>query len=122
MLEFLFNNWFLLFLFIAFAGVGFYIINVFLSAPTTEQIKKVEEWLLYGVTEAEKELGGGTGQVKLRYVYDMFITKFPFMVQKISFEAFSYLVDNVLDKFREMLESNASLKAYVEGKGNNNEK
>ncbi|MFR6482019.1 MAG: hypothetical protein ACLUPD_10785 [Anaerotignum faecicola] len=42
-----------------------------------EQREKVKEWLLLAVTEAEKELGSGTGQLKLRYVYDLFLRRFP---------------------------------------------
>lgn len=44
--------------------------------PSDKQLNKVREWLLYAVTKAEKELGGGTGQIKLRYVYDMFVARF----------------------------------------------
>ena len=112
--EFLINNWQIIILTIAaLAEVG-YAIYIFLSAPTTEQLSKVKEWLLYAVTEAEKELGGGTGQIKLRYVYDMFINQFPFLVEKITFEAFSILVDEVLEKFRTLLDQNENIKTYVE--------
>ena len=58
--------------------------------PTNEQLKKVKEWLLWAVAEAEKELGSGTGQLKLRYVYDMFIVKFPSLAKIISFETFIF--------------------------------
>ena len=34
-----------------------------------EQIDQVKEWLLYAVMAAEKELGSGTGALKLRFVY-----------------------------------------------------
>ena len=82
--------------------------------PSNSQITKVKEWLLWAVTEAERELGSGTGQLKLRYVYDMFIVKFPFLVKVISFEHFSVLVDEALDKFRTLLETNQKLKDYID--------
>ena len=107
------ENWFLFIIGIAAICVVIYAIEAFLQRPTTEQISKVKEWLLYAVTEAERELGSGTGKVKLRYVYDMFIVKFPFLVKAISFESFSLLVDEVLDNFRKLLESNEAIKKYV---------
>lgn len=112
--EYLINNWQIIVLTIAALTVIGYAIYVFLSAPTTEQLSKVKEWLLYAVTEAERELGSGTGQIKLRYVYDMFIKQFPFLVEKITFDAFSVLVDEVLEKFRVLLDQNENIKTYVE--------
>ena len=70
--------------------------------------------MLFAVAEAEKELGSKTGQLKLRYVYDMFVSKFPYLVKFISFEYFSTLVDDVLVKFRKMLETNKAIQQYVD--------
>ena len=78
------------------------------------QLEILKEWLLLAVVEAEKKLGGGTGQIKLRYVYDMFIEKFKFLALMITFEQFSIMVDMALDKMRLMLSSNEKLKDYVE--------
>lgn len=113
-MDFLINYWWIIIIGIAAIAVVVYAIYAFAKRPTSEQIAKVKEWLLYAVTEAEKELGGGTGQIKLRYVYDMFLSKFPFLTKVISFDMFSTLVDEVLEKFRAMLESNSKLKNYVE--------
>lgn len=113
MVDFLINYWWLILVEIAAISVAGYSIYVFVKRPTSAQIAKVKEWLLYAVTEAERELGSGTGQVKLRYVYDMFLAKFPFLANAVSFEAFSILVDEVLDKFRKLLETNEALKTYV---------
>lgn len=114
-MEFLINNWFLIIAGIAAIVVAGYLIYVFIKRPTSEQLMKVREWLLFAVAEAEKELGSGTGQIKLRYVYDMFIGKFPYLVRVIPFEVFSLLVDEVLDKFRGMLDSNKNLQKYIGG-------
>lgn len=113
-MDFLINYWWIIVIGIAAIAVVIYAIYAFAKRPTSEQIAKVKEWLLYAVTEAEKELGGGTGQIKLRYVYDMFLSKFPFLTKVISFDMFSTLVDEVLEKFRAMLETNPKLKNYVE--------
>lgn len=112
-MEFLVSNWILIVVLIAIIGVSGYIAYTFIKKPTSEQISKVKEWLLYAVAAAEKELGSGTGQIKLRYVYDMFIAKFPYLVKVIPFDTFSLLVDESLDKFKVMLESNNNLQSYI---------
>ena len=92
-------------------GFGIY---QFIKLEKDKQLEIVKEWLLLAVVEAEKKLGGGTGQIKLRYVYDMFIEKFKFLALTITFEQFSIMVDTALDKMRLMLSSNEKLKDYVE--------
>ena len=92
-------------------GFGIY---QFIKLEKDKQLEIVKEWLLLAVVEAEKKLGGGTGQIKLRYVYDMFIEKFKFLALIITFEQFSIMVDMALDKMRFMLSSNEKLKDYVE--------
>lgn len=114
-MEFLIDNWPLLVAAVAVIAVAAtYLVNFF-KKPGNEQLEKVREWLLFAVTQAEKELGGGTGQIKLRYVYDMFVLKFPSLVKFISFETFSYMVDEALIKMRHLLETNQKIESYVEG-------
>lgn len=90
-----------------------YFIYVIRKAPSNSQLASVKEWLLYAVAKAEKELGSGTGQLKLRYVYDMFILRFGNLSKVISFAAFSMLVDEALDVFKAMLDTNKSVNKYV---------
>jgi len=78
-----------------------------------EQIAQVKEWLLYAVMAAEKELGSGTGAMKLRYVYDMFIVKFPLLVALIPFSTFSEFVDEALDEFKKLLTTSPELRLYL---------
>lgn len=101
----------------AFAAVLLAVIVVirFCKSNRKEQIKKIREWLLYATTLAEKELGGGTGKLKLRFVYDMFAVKFPWMVQVISFDRFSGLVDEVLHDMNALLQTNSAVQLYVNG-------
>ena len=87
----------------------------FAKEPSEKKMEMVREWLLFAVIQAEKELGGGTGQLKLRYVWDMFIKTFPAIASVISFEMFSALVDDALEQMRKILESNKALANYVEG-------
>ena len=86
----------------------------FFKLPTNEQLAKIKEVLLVWVIQAEKELGGGTGQVKLRYVYDLFVARFPSIAKLVKFETFSLWVDEALAQMEEMLKANKSLENYVE--------
>lgn len=113
-MEFIANNWYIILAAVAAIAVIAYLIYKFFKLPRPAQIAKIKEWLLFAVTEAERELGSGTGQLKLRYVYDKFVTKFPYLVQFISFETFSKLVDDVLVKFKEMFNTNKNVKQYVD--------
>ena len=99
---------------IGLIGIVIAAIYYFIKLGKEKQIEVVREWLLLAVIEAEKSLGSNTGKIKLRYVYDLFITKFKFLSLVISFEQFSLLVDDALDVMREMIISNKSIKDYVE--------
>lgn len=90
-----------------------YKIAVFMKSPSQNQLAQVKEWLLYAVAQAEKKLGSGTGQLKLRYVYDLFILRFGTLARIISFETFSTLVDEALYTFRDMLRDNEAVSKYV---------
>lgn len=85
----------------------------FLKLSKERQKEIIIEWLLLAVIKAEKELGDGTGQLKLRFVYDLFIDKFKFISMLISFSQFSELVDQALDTMRDILDSNKQIRDYV---------
>lgn len=114
-MKFITENWFVLVALAAVVTAGGYAVYTFVKMPSDKQLNKVREWLLYAVTKAEKELGGGTGQIKLRYVYDMFVARFAWLAKVISFEMFSMMVDEALDKMKEMLENNKAVKKLVSG-------
>ncbi|MBR0039111.1 MAG: hypothetical protein IJP71_03825 [Lachnospiraceae bacterium] len=115
-MNFIVNNWFLIVALVAAFGVTIYAVVRFLELPTAAQIAKVKEWLVYACMEAEKELGGKTGKLKLRMVYDMFLSKFNWLAKVVSFEQFSKLVDESLEEFKHLLESNKAVKNIVAGK------
>ena len=85
----------------------------FLKLSKEKQIEMIKQWLLFIVIEAEKELGGGTGAVKLRFVYDKFINRFKFMSKLITFEMFSKMVDEALEVMRLMIQQNQNVAAYI---------
>lgn len=76
---------------------------------------KAKEWLKWAVCVAEEELGSGTGQLKLRFVYDMFVEKFPVIASVLPFSIFSKWVDLALEWMREQLENNENIKLVIEG-------
>lgn len=67
--------------------------------------QKVKNWLVWAVGEAEKQFGGGTGQLKLRSVYNEFVKLFPKLSLIITFNRFSFLVDEALDILGIMLKN-----------------
>ena len=113
-MKWIIDNWSLLVVVGATAVGIFMYVRKFTSMPTEQQVEQVKAWLLFAVIEAEKELGSGTGTLKLRYVYDSFLSTFPALVNVISFEIFSKYVDEVLVDMRHLLDTNLNIKAYVE--------
>lgn len=112
-LGFIMNNWLTIILSIAALAVFIVKVVQFVRAPSDKQIENLKEWLKLAVTEAEAALGSGTGQLKLRDVYDMAVEKFPWVGEFITFETFSTWVDEALEWMNNQLESNENVKAYV---------
>lgn len=115
MTEWIVENWFIIVAMATVAGGVVCTIYKFAGFPTAEQIAKIKQWLLLAVTQAERELGGGTGQLKLRYVYDLFISRFSVAAKIVSFEIFSTWVDEALEDMREMLKANKAVQKFISG-------
>ncbi len=111
------ENWFLLVALAAVLGVSVLALYRFAGLPTKEQVAKIKEWLIWACIEAEKELQSGTGQLKLRQVYDMFcaVPAFSSVAKLISFETFEGWVTETLKTAKEMLAKNEKLAMYVYG-------
>lgn len=106
-MEWLMNNWYnILFVIVAAVAVIYGV-----SAG------KAKEWLKWAVCYAEEELGTGTGQLKLRMVYDMFVDRFPALASILPFKIFSKWVDLALEWMREQLEKNENIRMMIEGEG-----
>lgn len=119
-MEWLVENWFLIVALLSCGVVGIWLVIRFLGMPTDKQVKKVKEWLVFGCIEAEKKLQSGTGQLKLREVWNMFcsVPSFTWVARIISFEMFSSWVSEALSEVKQMLISNKELAEYVYGKAN----
>ena len=74
-------------------------------------MQMVKDWLLYAIAMAERELGSGTGRIKLGQVYEQFLLVFPQLQRFISFDTFANLVDDVLEEFAELVEENVVIAA-----------
>lgn len=112
-MKFLIDYWQVFVGIMALVAIAVFAIHNFTKKPKSEQIEKIQEWLLWAVTQAEKNLGGGTGQLKLRYVYDMFIHRFPDVSELLTFNTFSFMVDQALVKMRHLLSTNSKIETYV---------
>jgi len=109
------ENWYLIVCVGVAAVIIGFVIGRFLRLPKATQIATIKEWLLYACIEAERQFSSGTGQIKLRFVYDRFLSKFPTVAQMISFETFSMWVDGSLLRMKEMLSADRAVRTFVEG-------
>lgn len=102
-LAFLSENWYVIVMVLVLLFAIYYVIT---------NKAKAKEWLKWAVVYTEKMLGEKTGQLKLRYCYDMFIQRFPVFSKIVSFENFSKMVDEAL-KFLENQLNNDAIKAFI---------
>lgn len=114
-MNFIIENWPLLAAGVVVVASAVIAFAKFCKSDKATQIANLKEWLLYATALAEKELGGGTGKLKLRFVYDMFVVKFPWLAKLISFERFSEYVDEALESMNKLLETNEAVSTYVKG-------
>lgn len=112
-IEFLKANWApVLGTFVVMIFIAYHLFR-WLEKPRAQQIADMKEWLKFAVIEAEKSLGGGTGALKLRAVYDRAIGVFPWVKMFVSFETFNEYVIEALDWMENELTENPSIAAYV---------
>ena len=87
------------------AALGVVAVVMLIAAVKVFGEQKVRNWLVWAVSKAEQEFGSGTGQLKLRSVYNQFIARFPKLSTFITFKRFSALVDEALDILSDMLKN-----------------
>ncbi len=116
-MNWIIENWFLVVGFTAVAAMVVYAVRRFFGLPTDKQVEKIKEWLVWACIEAERKLQSGTGQLKLRQVYDAFcaVPAFSAVAKLISFETFSEWVRDALKEAKTMLTKNYNLALYVYG-------
>lgn len=120
-MEFFIDNWYLVLAAIALITVAVVCVVKFFKLPTNKQLEQIVQWLIYAVAEAEEIFGSTTGQMKLRYVYDLFLSKFPWLAKIISFDLFSDLVDIALEDLEKILNGAVTPENIEEYLSNNEE-
>lgn len=113
-MSYLVENWYVFVALIVIFLVIVYGAYEIIATPSGKQLEKIREWLIYACLKAEQELQSGTGQLKLRMVYDSFLIRFRWLSVIISFEVFSGLVDEALEKMNKMLKENKDVRRLVE--------
>ena len=77
--------------------------------------KSVMEWLLYAVTMSERDFSdSGMGWIKLKNVYDSFVSVYPIFSKILPYSLFCKWVDIALDEMRKVLKENKNIKKYVD--------
>lgn len=124
-MQWLIDNWTLLASLLAAAALAVIKVQKYLKLSETDKAKAeeaakakltnaVSDWLLRAVTEAERELGGGTGKLKIRAVYERALEVFgPELAQIITLEQLDAMAQTPLEEMRKMLEANSSAAEYV---------
>ena len=117
MMTWLIENWMVVFGLAVAVIIAVLVVYRFFGLPTEKQVEKIKEWLIWACIEAERALQSGTGQLKLRQVYDMFcaVPAFSWVAKVISFDVFSEWVSDALITVKEMLLNNEALSTYVYG-------
>lgn len=114
-MEWFIENWTFIFMAVVIIAILIVAVIAFFKLPVATQKRKIKEWLLWAVTECERQMGSGTGQLKLRIVMEWMVSAFPWVSKLISFDTFSAWVDEALERMREMLETNSAVAEYVNG-------
>ncbi len=114
-MEFIIDNWFLVLACLAVTALVILDVRQFFKKPSAEQMDSVREWLLWAVAAAEQEMGGGAGQLKLRQTYDWFLERFPALALMISFEQYSGMVDDALDRLTDLLDKDEAARTLITG-------
>lgn len=116
-MEYLAENWYWIAGLTALVAGVICMVFRFLGMPTEKQKEKVREWLIWACIEAEMKLKSGTGQMKLREVYNMFcaVPAFKWVAIAISFKQFEEWVSDALIEAKKMLVSNTTIAKRVYG-------
>lgn len=118
-MQFIIDNWPTLFLCVVMLAWAIIMIIRSKDMSKEELFAQLRGWLLQAVIIAEQQFGGGTGKLKLSFVYDEFCRAMPWLAKVIPFSVFSEYVDKVLVEMRELLSKNGAIASIVEPKGEN---
>lgn len=119
-MNFIIQNWPFLLIGLAVIIVGIKLLYNFIKNPSAQQLESIKQWAIYACAMAEATLGSGTGQLKMRATYDMFLEKFPVLAKIVSFERYQQIAENALMEFKKMLKENPNVQELIIKEGENN--
>lgn len=119
-MNFIIQNWPFLLIGLAVIIVGIKLLYNFIKNPSAQQLESIKQWAIYACAMAEATLGSGTGQLKMRATYDMFLEKFPVLAKIVSFEKYQQIAENALMEFKKMLKENPNVQELIVKEGENN--
>lgn len=119
-MNFIIQNWPFLLIGLAVIIVGIKLLYNFIKNPSAQQLESIKQWAIYACAMAEATLGSGTGQLKMRATYDMFLEKFPALAKIVSFEKYQQIAENALMEFKKMLKENPNVQELIIKEGENN--
>lgn len=117
MLKFIIENWYIIIAALAVCAFGGSFVANFLQKSTEEKLESVKQWAIYACAIAQAHLGSGTGQLKMRQTYDMFIIRFPDLAKVISYETYKMTAQLALTELKKMLATNPNVKDLIIDKG-----
>ena len=112
-MEFIINYWYLIITALAILVMAILFIVDFAKKSPKEKLESVKQWAIYACALAQAHLGSGTGQLKMRETYNMFLQTFPTLAQVISFDTYKNTAEMALTELKEMLKTNPNIQNAI---------
>ena len=96
-------NWELILFVILLVVVAVLKVIKFFRTPSEKRQELMLTWLIQAVALAENKFGSKTGQIKLSYVYHLFLEKYGFLAMFMTQEIFEELVNRAIRIMEETL-------------------
>lgn len=112
--KFLSEYWYLIITALAMVILAVCFIVDFIKKSPKERLESVKQWAVYACALAEAHLGSGTGQLKMKETYNMFLKTFPSLAEIISFEQYKAIAEESLAELKEMLKTNPNIQNIVQ--------
>lgn len=97
-------NWELIMLIIVILFVIGYKLYQLIKTPPEKRQELLKMWLVEAVLVAEQKYGKKAGELKLSYVYRMFVNRYGWFGKLISEKTFKKLVDEALEIMEKTVE------------------
>lgn len=106
--------WIVLIVLVVVTGLVIYSMMVD-GKVTSDELDAFRKWLVYAVTVAENTFGAKMGPIKLHWVYDLALERFPWIASAITVEQFDAYVDEAIIKMYELACDNDKILKFIDG-------